>query len=238
MCFVGPRQTEYASTHGHDAARRARPSCSVLEEAQEAATPTSVIAASFAKFASDAGAGPLRARPRAAPRRPRDEQLRAARRQSGSASQTSPNTAGISTNARNATSHQSDSVASSWCVTRSRRRRARRARRTRRPARAQYGGSSAHQGPSALKAFQKRVFAGCSSSDSSMSGTKSASIVGVKRCSSPTCRLERVARAGTRARSGTRAPSSPITTTSFGWTMCSSRDQPRPRLVLVARRRT
>src|SRR5205085_9483239 len=46
---------------------------------------------------------------------------------------------------------------------------------------AQYGGSSAHQGPSALKAFQKRVFAACSSSDSSTSGTTSASIVGVKR---------------------------------------------------------
>ena len=50
---------------------------------------------------------------------------------------------------------------------------------------AQYGGSCAHHGPSALKAFQKAVFAACSSSASSMSGVTSASIVGVKRRSDP-----------------------------------------------------
>ena len=58
----------------------------------------------------------------------------------------------------------------------------------RRPTRArcaQYGGSSAHHVPSVLNADQKLVFAPCSSSDSSMSGVTSASIVGVNRCSSP-----------------------------------------------------
>ena len=50
---------------------------------------------------------------------------------------------------------------------------------------AQYGGCSAHQGPSALKAFQKAVFAGASSSASSISGVTSASIVGVYRWIAP-----------------------------------------------------
>src|SRR5207249_6361379 len=92
----------------------------------------------------------------------------------------------------------------------------------RRPPTIQYGGSSAHQGPSALKAFQNRVFAGCSSSDSSMSGTTSAWIVGVKRASSP-CVASTVSARGNS--SSFRKPSalSPMTTTSFGWTMCSSR---------------
>ena len=49
------------------------------------------------------------------------------------------------------------------------------------PAPAQYGGCSAHQGPSALNAFQNAVFAGASSSASSTSGVTSAWIVGVKR---------------------------------------------------------
>ena len=51
--------------------------------------------------------------------------------------------------------------------------------------RAQYGGSSAHHGPSALKAFQNAVFAAWSSSAASMSGVTSASIVGVKRRTTP-----------------------------------------------------
>ena len=42
--------------------------------------------------------------------------------------------------------------------------RSRTTRRARRRASAQYGGSAAHQGPTGLKAFQKRVFAACSSS--------------------------------------------------------------------------
>ena len=49
----------------------------------------------------------------------------------------------------------------------------------------QYGGCPDHQGPSALKAFQKPVFADWSSSDSSTSGVTSASIVGVNRWSTP-----------------------------------------------------
>ena len=65
---------------------------------------------------------------------------------------------------------------------------------------AQYGGSSAHQEPSVLNAFQNAVFAGASSSEVSMSGTTSASIVGVNRCSSPERRLDGLARAGTRGR--------------------------------------
>ncbi len=44
----------------------------------------------------------------------------------------------------------------------------------RRPPTAQYGGCSAHHGPRALKAFQNAVFAGASSSASSMSGVTSA----------------------------------------------------------------
>ena len=52
------------------------------------------------------------------------------------------------------------------------------------PAR-QYGGSCAHHGPSALKAFQNAVFAACSSSAESMSGVTIASIVGVKRRTTP-----------------------------------------------------
>ena len=47
------------------------------------------------------------------------------------------------------------------------------------PPPAQYGGCSTHQGPRALKAFQNRVFASWSSSDSSTSGVTSAAIVGV-----------------------------------------------------------
>ena len=68
----------------------------------------------------------------------------------------------------------------------------------------QYGGCSAHQGPSALKAFQKAVFAGASSSASSMSGVTSAWIVGVKRWSAPTAVVSSDRRAGSRDRSGTR----------------------------------
>ena len=93
-------------------------------------------------------------------------------------------------------------------------------------ARSQYGGCSAHQGPSALKAFQKRVFAACSSSDSSMSGVTSASIVGVNRWISPPRSGRAGRRAGSGARSGTRRARSPIATMSFGWTMCSSRVEP------------
>ena len=59
-------------------------------------------------------------------------------------------------------------------------------------ARAQYGGSSEYQTPTALKAFQKAVFAGASSSAVSMSGTTSASTVAVKRCSPLGCRVELV----------------------------------------------
>ena len=75
-----------------------------------------------------------------------------------------------------------------------------------------------------------RLLRSCSSSDASMSGTTSASIVGVKRCSSPS-------RGSTRSASGKssslrkRSVSSPIATISFGCTMCSSRVEHRARLL-------
>ena len=59
-------------------------------------------------------------------------------------------------------------------------------------ARAQYGGSSANQGPTALKAFQKAVFAGASSSAASMSGTTSASIVAREALQALDARVERI----------------------------------------------
>ena len=62
--------------------------------------------------------------------------------------------------------------------------------RERAPAADQYGGCSAHQGPSALKAFQNVVFAAWSSSEASMSGVTSTSTVGVKRWSVPTESVE------------------------------------------------
>ena len=57
-------------------------------------------------------------------------------------------------------------------------------------ARAQYGGVWLHHSPSTLKAFQNAVFAGCSSSDSSMSGVTSPWIVGVSSWSSPSTERE------------------------------------------------
>src|SRR5579859_4014836 len=89
-------------------------------------------------------------------------------------------------------------------------------------AQAQYGGSAAHQSPSDLKAFQKAVFAGCSSSDASTSGTTRASTVGVNCWSTPSA-----ASSGRDSGNSTvfrnSSACSPITTTSFGWTMWSSR---------------
>src|SRR5829696_1728076 len=94
--------------------------------------------------------------------------------------------------------------------------------RERAVASAQYGGRSAHQGPSALNAFQNRVFAGCSSRDSSMSGVTSAWTVGVNRWSSPApCSIG--LESGNSSLFTKPSARSPITTTSFGWTMCSSR---------------
>src|SRR5262249_41025188 len=87
---------------------------------------------------------------------------------------------------------------------------------------AQYGGSSAHQAPSTLKAFQNAVFAGCSSSEASMSGTTSACAVGVSCCSSPSAGSTGCASGNPRPFRNASA-SSPIATTSFGWTICSSR---------------
>src|SRR3954452_2345618 len=87
---------------------------------------------------------------------------------------------------------------------------------------AQYGGVSLHHSPSTLKAFQNAVFAGCSSSDSSMSGVTSPWIVGVSSCSSPSTSASSRA-SGKRAALRKATAGSPITTTSFGWTMCSSR---------------
>ena len=65
------------------------------------------------------------------------------------------------------------------------------------PGPAQYGGSSAHQDDD-LEAFQKRVFAGCSSSEVSTSGVTTAWMVGVNRCSSPSTSVNSSA-SGTRA---------------------------------------
>ena len=71
-------------------------------------------------------------------------------------------------------------------TSRRRRRRATNAATRRRgSAPAQYGGVWLHHSPSTLKAFQNAVFAGCSSSDSSMSGVTSPWIVGVSSWSSP-----------------------------------------------------
>ena len=62
----------------------------------------------------------------------------------------------------------------------------------------QYGGSRPTTSPSTLKAFQNAVFAGCSSSDSSMSGVTSAWIVGVKLLQLALRSARARARAGTR----------------------------------------
>src|SRR5215210_5884175 len=98
-----------------------------------------------------------------------------------------------------------------------------RQRRQRGPAPvAQYGGSSAYHAPTALKAFQKAVLAGASSSALSMSGTTSASIVAVKRCRPGTAGS--IASASGKKMALTNSTvASPIGTSSFGWTMWSSR---------------
>src|SRR5262249_16504130 len=90
------------------------------------------------------------------------------------------------------------------------------------PADRQYGGSAAHQSPSDLKAFQKAVFAACSSSEASTSGTTSASTVGVNYRNSPPAGSSGRDR-GNSIRFKNSSAWSPMTTTSFGWTMCSSR---------------
>src|SRR6185369_8255184 len=89
-------------------------------------------------------------------------------------------------------------------------------------ARPQYGGVWLHHSPSTLKAFQNAVFAGCSSSDSSMSGVTSPWIVGVYSCSSPSVGFSS-RESGKLAELRNVRACSPIATTSFGWTMCSSR---------------
>ena len=55
-----------------------------------------------------------------------------------------------------------------------------------------------------------------------MSGTYSAWIVGVKRCSSPSFGSSG-SESGNSSSFRKASAGSPITTTSFGWTMCSSR---------------
>src|SRR5207245_9439519 len=78
---------------------------------------------------------------------------------------------------------------------------------------AQYGGVWLHHSPSTLKAFQNAVFAGCSSSDSSMSGVTSPWIVGVSSWSSPsTSASSRASGKRTALRKATAG--SPIATTS------------------------
>ena len=117
---------------------------------------------------------------------------------SGSASQTSTNIAGISTSATSSDARPHRPSASSV------RRRPRTRRRAPR-ASDQYGGSAAHQGPTGLKAFQKRVFAGCSSSaevdvgDDERLDRRGEALQLAQRS------RRAAARAGTRARSGTRA---------------------------------
>ena len=76
--------------------------------------------------------------------------------------------------------------------------------------------------PSVLKAFQKPVLALCSSSDASMSGVTSASIVGVNVwIASEPGSIVRDNGKPRPFRNSTEL--SPIATSSFGWMMCSSR---------------
>src|SRR4029078_11037643 len=93
--------------------------------------------------------------------------------------------------------------------------------------RAQYGGSSDHQAPSALNAFQKRVLASCSSRDASISGGARASIVGVKVWISRGRATSTASESGKSRSSRNATVSEPIATTSFGWTMWSSRGSHR-----------
>src|SRR5256714_9726106 len=86
----------------------------------------------------------------------------------------------------------------------------------------QYGGSSAHQLPRGLNAFQNWVFARASSSDESMSGTTSTWTVAVKRCSAPGL-YSRASASGNSSEFRNSTDASPIVTISFGCTMCSSR---------------
>ena len=73
----------------------------------------------------------------------------------------------------------------------------------------QYGGCAAYQSPSTRNAAQNARLASCSSSDSSMFGTYSASIVGVSCWISPSGGCERRARAGSPSRRAPPAPRRP-----------------------------
>ena len=104
MCFVGPRHTEYASTHGMTSATRTTHDSSSKKPRNHHAT--NVIAPSFEKSA--AMSSPARSHANASTPRaiPSGRSPRA--RQSGSAIQTRAKTAGMTTNASHATSHHSD----------------------------------------------------------------------------------------------------------------------------------
>src|SRR5205085_3236479 len=104
ITFVGPLQTEYASTHGMmNATRTTHDAVSKYARNQKA---TNVTAKSFTTFSAVFQPPTCRAAVSTASARPAGSNLRAVRR--ASMSHTSTNVAGISTSAMNATSHQFD----------------------------------------------------------------------------------------------------------------------------------
>jgi len=114
IVFVGPRQTEYASTHGTMQATSTTQLSSSKKRRKH--HPMSVIAASFPKFARIPAPAHC-SRTAAAPHATASTtSCRSGARQSGSASHTSPKTAGISRKQIHARLGQSDSSNHHWCV--------------------------------------------------------------------------------------------------------------------------
>src|SRR5262249_55033935 len=105
MCFVGPRQTEYASTHGTMQAMITTHEMSSTKARN--VQPKNVIAPSFAKFSSTGR--PAKPKTTAsAPTTPASvPRIASGDSASGSTSRTSAHTAGITTSASHATSYQS-----------------------------------------------------------------------------------------------------------------------------------
>jgi len=112
MCFVGPRQTEYASTHGMIAATRTTHETVSKNERNQ--KPRTIVAASRAKFANRPAPATSSTTASTTSATPTGKSPRQSR--SGSASSTSANTAGISTHAIHATSHHRPASHQRSCV--------------------------------------------------------------------------------------------------------------------------
>ena len=112
--FVGPRQTEYESTKGTIRATSTTQLSSSKKRRKH--QPANVIAPSFAKFAT--GEAPVACSTTAAT--PKAAAVISSRgrgiAQAGSASQTKPNTAGITRNESHAIAPQSESLNHDSCV--------------------------------------------------------------------------------------------------------------------------